>query len=335
MTAARPRIDLDEFQVDFLASVGNKHENLANQRLKDLGAAIRKSDEAGLDGVRHFGAHTESCPSYYRVDLTASQSIPAMIHNFRMQIPKAIRLPLAFNGPALRRELERVERTAWVRHFNTGYYTGDWEAVSLRSTSGNESQIYPDPAKSDYSDTNLLRQSPIFQAALATFQCPLLSVRLMRLAAGSAIREHRDHCLSFEDGEVRVHIPVRTNPLVEFYLNGERVAMEEGEAWYLNLNEKHAVINRGSEDRVHLVVDCVVNGWLRRMAGVMQGGLDEFREMVFRDPDLMRQLQAEADRFEFVNLVEKFAAEHGFQVSADEVNQAIRAGRQAWHLRKI
>ncbi len=122
------------------------------------------------------------------------------------QTAPKIRLPLTFDAPALRAELARVEREDWVRHFNTSYYTGDWEVVSLRSTSAKVSEIYPDPTKNEYLDTNLLKGSPVFQAALAVFQCPLLSVRLMRLAPDSTIREHRDHCLSFEDGEVRVHI---------------------------------------------------------------------------------------------------------------------------------
>jgi hypothetical protein len=250
------------------------------------------------------------------------------------QTSKAIRLPLVFDSAALRQELERVERTDWVRHFNTGYYRGDWEVAALRSTSGKVSEIYPDPTKYEYLDTDLLHQSPTFQAALATFQCPLLSVRLMRLAPNSEIREHRDHCLSFEDGEVRVHIPVRTNPLVEFYLDGMRVVMEEGEAWYLDLNEKHAVINRSTEDRVHLVVDCVVNEWLRELAGVTQGGIDEFREAIFGDPELMRRLQAETDAVEFVKLVKRLASERGYQVSARDAEQAILLGKQAWHLRK-
>jgi quercetin dioxygenase-like cupin family protein len=185
-----------------------------------------------------------------------------------MGTPKVIRLPLQFDDQQLLAELERIENQGWVRHFNTAYYTGDWEVLSLRSASGNSAEIYPDPTKTEYRDTPLLRDSPVFQEALAKFECQLLSVRLMRLAPQSSILEHRDHCLSFEDGEVRVHIPVRTSPLVEFYLDGERIPMQPGEAWYLDLNQKHKVNNHGTNDRVHLVVDCVVNDWLRNLAGV-------------------------------------------------------------------
>ena len=39
--------------------------------------------------------------------------------------------------------------------------------------------------------------------------------------------------------------------------------MNEGEAWYLKFNLKHSVRNNGAAERVHLVVDCVANDWLR------------------------------------------------------------------------
>ena len=98
---------------------------------------------------------------------------------------------------------------------------------------------------------------------LATFKCELESARFLRLGAGSNIREHRDYQLGYEDGVVRVHIPVQTNPQVEFYLDGQKIDMKEGEVWYLNFNLKHRVVNGGESDRVHLVVDCALNDWLR------------------------------------------------------------------------
>jgi len=43
-------------------------------------------------------------------------------------------------------------------------------------------------------------------------------------------REHKDLNLGYEDGEVRIHVPVRSNPGVEFVLDGREIEMEEGEA---------------------------------------------------------------------------------------------------------
>jgi len=155
-----------------------------------------------------------------------------------------------------------------VPHFNTRYYEGDWSAAALRSVGGRGRQIYPDPAaREPFADTPLVARCPHVGALLRRFACPLQSVRFLRLAAGSAIREHRDLNLGYEDGEIRLHIPVRTNAQVEFYLNGRRLALNEGECWYLNFNLPHRVVNGGATDRVHLVLDCVVNDWLRAHFG--------------------------------------------------------------------
>ena len=39
----------------------------------------------------------------------------------------------------------------------------------------------------------------------------------------------------------------------------------EGEAWYLDLNLRHRVDNHSDTDRIHLVIDCVVNDWVRAL----------------------------------------------------------------------
>lgn len=175
----------------------------------------------------------------------------------------AIRLPIRFDAAALGADLDGLAPDAWIPHFNTFTYEGDWSGVALRSVGGVAKQLYPDPtATEDFADTAYLDSCPGARAALAEFGCPLLSARFLKLAAGAIIREHRDLNLGYEDGELRVHVPVRTNPDVEFLLQGRPIEMREGEAWYLDLNLPHAVSNRGESDRVHLVVDCVVNEWV-------------------------------------------------------------------------
>jgi len=179
-------------------------------------------------------------------------------------IPDALKLPLEFDAARLQADLAGIMAAEYVPHFNTTYYQGDWSAAPLRSIGGRADQIYPDPtARDTFADTPLLARCAYIQEVLATLRCPLRAVRFLRLKAGSVIKEHRDHELGFEDGEVRFHIPVITNPEVEFVLNQVRVVMNEGECWCLNVNEPHRVANRGATDRIHLVTDCVVNDWLR------------------------------------------------------------------------
>jgi hypothetical protein len=109
----------------------------------------------------------------------------------------------------------------------------------------------------------MLKRCPYFRAVLDTFKCPLRAVRMMRLSPGSRIKEHNDHELSVEEGTLRIHIPVVTSASVEFYLNRSRVIMEAGNAWYLRLSDPHSVANNGATDRVHLVIDALVNDWIR------------------------------------------------------------------------
>jgi hypothetical protein len=174
------------------------------------------------------------------------------------------RLPWRFDAAGLRADVEALAAEDWVPHFNTAYYEGDWSGAALRSIGGQAGRLYPDPTASPlFADTPLLARCPNVQTVLATFRSPLLAVRFLRLGPGSRIKEHADLNLGLDDGEVRIHVPVATGPEVEFRLDGQRIEMGEGQAWYLNLNLRHSVVNAGVSPRVHLVVDCVVDGWLR------------------------------------------------------------------------
>jgi len=195
-----------------------------------------------------------------------------------MRVPKSntravlasTRLPWPIDARLLRMDLHALAPDAWVPHFNTACYDGEWSGVALRSVGGQIGRLYPDPTLgAAFADTPQMVHCPGVQAVVAQLRCPLLAVRFLRLGPGSRIREHSDLNLGFEDGEVRIHVPVATDPTVEFRLDGQKIEMAEGEAWYLNLNLPHGVTNLGSQPRIHLVIDCVVNEWLgaQLMAG--------------------------------------------------------------------
>jgi len=176
-----------------------------------------------------------------------------------------LRLPFSFDADRLRADLERVVGSPWVDHLVRQNYEGDWDVLPLRFTAGATHpvmQIYADPTATRFEDGPLLDQMPCVRAVIEHFECPIQSVRLMRLSPGSVIKEHSDHDLAVEWGAARIHIPITTNPQVEFLLNRRRIVMEPGSAWYLRLSDAHSVANRGTSDRVHLVIDCIANDWL-------------------------------------------------------------------------
>lgn len=176
-----------------------------------------------------------------------------------------LRLPLRFDSARLLTDLETLESGDWTAHFVSDNYDGDWAALPLRAPAGETHPILmisASMADGRFVDTPLLAAVPYFAELLGRFHCPLGSVRLMRLGPGSFIREHRDHDLAAERGHARLHVPIRTSAGVDFRLAGRRVAMNPGETWYLRLTEPHSVRNDGTVDRVHLVIDAVVNDWL-------------------------------------------------------------------------
>ena len=188
--------------------------------------------------------------------------------------PSSARLPWRFDAAGLQADVAALSPDDWVPHFNRSYYEGDWSGAALRSVGGEAGRLYPDPTLAGaYADTPLLDRCPHAAAVVRTFACPLLAVRFLRLGPGGRIKEHADLNLGFEDGEVRIHVPVATDPDVAFYLDGRRIDMGAGEAWYLDLNLRHSVINRGPTERVHLVIDCVVDDWLRAVLSITFAGL--------------------------------------------------------------
>lgn len=173
------------------------------------------------------------------------------------------KLPLVFEAESLKADLEQITSGEWVAHFNKGYYEGEWKGLALRSTTGKANQLHRFPDDTGpATDTVILARCPYFQDVLDAFKCPILAARLLSLGPGSKIREHEDYFLGVEDGLIRLHIPIATDPRVEFFIANQRLTMMEGETWYLDLSLPHRVSNHSDKDRVHLVVDCVFNDWL-------------------------------------------------------------------------
>lgn len=198
-------------------------------------------------------------------------------------IASSVKLPFRFDPGKLKKDAERIGEAKWIAHYNQAIYEGEWSGVALRSAAGTQVNLYPDPNATEFADTEILGRCPYIQEVLNSFHCPMTSVRILRLRPGATIAEHRDYKLGYEDGEVRIHIPIQTAKGVEFFLDGVQVSMREGEAWYLNFNLPHRVNNGSSSDRLHLVMDCTVNDWLTAQLQVTE---PKFAEPEFAEPKM-------------------------------------------------
>ena len=180
--------------------------------------------------------------------------------------------PWKFNVDAMKEDLSRIDDDTLVDHYDVTLDRG-WRAALLVSKhgqmSGRESQR-PSWDFSDFRRTPLLEQLPYFKSFLDFLDQHDVEqgrVRILRLAPGAGIAIHRDvgaevGCLAFR--QVRLHVPIITNPNVTFFVGGEKIKMAPGRFYYVNFSKKHYVRNDGDTSRYHLVLDLKVNGWLRQ-----------------------------------------------------------------------
>jgi hypothetical protein len=173
----------------------------------------------------------------------------------------AVRLPVKFSVPKLRADLRSLADSNFLPVLS-GEAKQGWRGAALRSPDGQATTL-SDGAKNQ--DTPLMEKLPYLREVVSFFECELLRVRLLTQLPGAFIGEHTD--LPPEDGlrEARLHVPIRTNKRVEFRVGGKDIFMRPGELWYIDVSQPHSAGNGGRTPRVHLVVDCIVNDWLRNL----------------------------------------------------------------------
>ena len=100
----------------------------------------------------------------------------------------AVRLAPSFDPAGLHADFARIRAGEWIAHFNAEYFDGDWSGVALLAAKDAPVQLYADSSTTACEETELLARCPHIRAVIGTFRCPLRSVRLLKLGAGSNIR---------------------------------------------------------------------------------------------------------------------------------------------------
>ncbi len=150
---------------------------------------------------------------------------------------------------ALRSVLEELDAEDWVPTHPDGPYESDeWIVV---------------PFVEFGRETPMMERFPIMAKVLQEFKCPVKMMVYYNMLPGAKIHPHRDTSGALELGYLRFHVPVRTNPQVEFLVDDVAVRMQEGQLWALNTSPRHSVSNLGNSDRVHLVLEVEVNQWVK------------------------------------------------------------------------
>ena len=178
------------------------------------------------------------------------------------------RFPGRIDLEGLRAELRMLETgISWVGHYDADLADG-WTAVPLVSHDGTMDRVDSQRLGKwgQYRRTPIVEKLPVHARLLDSFLCPHGRIRVMRMEPGTIIRPHRDvfqEVANFAFKQVRLHIPIETNPDVVFVVGGERIHLEAGRLYYVNFSKEHYVRNDGKAMRTHLVMDLQVNDWLR------------------------------------------------------------------------
>ncbi|MQP52198.1 MULTISPECIES: aspartyl/asparaginyl beta-hydroxylase domain-containing protein [unclassified Flavobacterium] len=178
------------------------------------------------------------------------------------KLVRSIKFPFVFDKEQLKIETNKLLKNKWIDHYNTNDYSGKWTSIALMSNGGSSTNINAFSCiKEDFIASDVLDYCNYIKEIIDSFLFQKTAVRLLNLGAGAEIKPHTDHCLGYEDGAFRLHIPIITNSDVIFILDNKRLIMNEGECWYLNANFLHSVKNGGQTDRIHLVIDGIRNDW--------------------------------------------------------------------------
>ena len=181
--------------------------------------------------------------------------------------------------------LDYIDNTEFSK-VKTKYSKGDdWTAISLRGYGPTPLDILkPNVLKSKVKtetvlqDTSLLEEDgfQVINDILAKIPSTFERVRFMKIKANSGIGKHSDRIdkdFGIEDGNIiRIHVPIRTNDQVEFYLweGKEKLVnyLEVGHYYYVDVRAPHAVTNNSDVDRIHLVIDVYGNAEIRKLLGI-------------------------------------------------------------------
>jgi len=264
------------------------------------------------------------------------------------------RLPMSFDPAPLRAELDAIAPERWKIHFNRADYEGQWSSVSLRSRSGRVDDGVAHGEVAEFQDTAMMQQCPHMRAVVEAFAFPKKAVRLLRLQAGSRVKEHCDRDLGLADGELRIHVPIATNDKLEFVVSNRRLVLREGEAWYIDFSQPHRIFNGGDSDRTHLVIDGRVNEWAQELLerGVREvvteteaapgvARFKEFCEQVCEDAALQDELMLEmapgvfVGQEEFLGTVISAGAKRGYELNPEVVESFFTQQRKEWLQRSV
>ena len=181
----------------------------------------------------------------------------------------------------------KAQENLFANHYSNYNKGKSWSAISLQGFSP-DVQMIEKPAemnkkwKAEHKDVDFHIQRTemydVFKDEIEEILEKYIGaeterIRFMRLEPNQGeLDRHTDQTdkeVGVEDGDImRLHIPIKTNPDVLFNVwdtTNTRLNRNMGAStlWYLDMRKPHRALNGGTEERIHLVIDVIVNENIR------------------------------------------------------------------------
>lgn len=174
----------------------------------------------------------------------------------------SVRLPLKFDVARLNEDLASAEQYSFSTH-PLRYHDGTWKAINLIYAGGKTEYTHEGELGYGIGEpeaTEVLRECPYFQKVIGQIPGKIKMARLSALPPGGRILRHHDPVESVDFNNLRIHIPLRSDPrLVVFRLGFIRQRWYPGETWYGDFTFPHSVHNKAPYTRVNIIVDLEVS----------------------------------------------------------------------------
>ena len=177
-------------------------------------------------------------------------------------------LDLTFDEGKLKHDLEVAEQFEFATH-PLKYHDGSWTAINLIYAGGKNHYSHEGDLGYGVGEpiaTEVLEACRYFKEVIAQFPGTIKMARLSALPPGGRIARHYDPVESADFDQLRIHIPIRSNPKqVVFHLGFKRQWWYPGRAWYGDFTLPHSVHNKADYTRVSMIIDLDLTDSAKRL----------------------------------------------------------------------
>ena len=173
-----------------------------------------------------------------------------------------IELPIEVDQEKLLIDFDTVHSRFIESPQSGSYHNGGWKVIGLITSGGDVKEDRPGfIVGKPFLPSPALNFCPYIQTFLEQLPARKKRVRFMSLAPKCEIKWHYDLNLTIDkntnSNTARFHIPIITNPQVEFQICHNVFRWQPGHFYYGDFSFPHRVENQGNTSRIHLVIDII------------------------------------------------------------------------------